>query len=55
MEKILEIFSLYEKSNDYEYWLSRPISERLEAIEILVINISNLIKLNRAFKRCVEQ
>lgn len=35
MEKVLKIVSLYEQSNDYEYWMSRPISERLEAIEIL--------------------
>lgn len=35
MEKILKIVPLHERSNDREYWLSRPISERIDAIEIL--------------------
>ena len=35
MEKVLKIVSLHEQSNDYEYWISRPVSERIDAIEIL--------------------
>ena len=35
MEKILKIVPLHEQPNDYEYWLSRPVSERINAIEIL--------------------
>lgn len=35
MEKILKIVPLHEQSNDYEYWISRPVSERIDAIEIL--------------------
>lgn len=35
MEKVLKIISLHEQHNDYEYWISRPVSERLDAIEIL--------------------
>ena len=35
MEKVLKIVSLHEQPNDYEYWISRPVSERIDAIEIL--------------------
>lgn len=35
MEKSLKIVSLHEQPNDYEYWISRPVSERIDAIEIL--------------------
>ena len=35
MEKVLKIISLHEQPNDYEYWISRPVSERIDAIEIL--------------------
>jgi len=35
MEKILRIVSLHEQPSDYEYWISRPVSERIDAIEIL--------------------
>ena len=35
MEKVLKIVSLKEQPSDYIYWLSRPITERLDAIEIL--------------------
>lgn len=35
MEKILKIVPLHEQSNEYEYWTSRPVNERIDAIEIL--------------------
>lgn len=35
MEKILKIISLHEQPNDYKYWLSRPVSERIDAVELL--------------------
>lgn len=35
MEKVLRIVSLYKQPNDYAYWISRPVSERIDAIEIL--------------------
>jgi len=35
MEKVIKIVSLHDKQSDYQYWLSRPIQERLETIEIL--------------------
>ncbi|KHD06869.1 hypothetical protein PN36_10065 [Candidatus Thiomargarita nelsonii] len=35
MEKVIKIVSLHEKKSDYQYWLSRPMQERLETIEIL--------------------
>jgi len=44
MEKILKIVPLHEQPNDYEYWISRPVSERIDAIEILR---NQYIKLRR--------
>ena len=35
MEKVLKIVSLKKQLSDYEYWLSRPVTERLDTIEIL--------------------
>ncbi|CDI00837.1 putative Similarity [Candidatus Competibacter denitrificans Run_A_D11] len=35
MEKVLKIVPLHEQTNDYKYWISRPVSERIDAIEIL--------------------
>lgn len=35
MEKTLSIFLLHNQPNDYKYWISRPVSERIDAIEIL--------------------
>jgi hypothetical protein len=35
MEKIIKIVPLKEQPLDYIYWLSRPITERLDAIEVL--------------------
>ena len=35
MKKVQNIVSLKDQPSDYQYWLTRPISERLNAIEIL--------------------
>ena len=35
MKKVLRIVYLHEQPSDYAYWISRPVSERIEAIEIL--------------------
>jgi hypothetical protein len=35
MKKVLTIVSLHEQPSDYAYWTSRPVSERIDAIEIL--------------------
>lgn len=35
MEKVLRIVSLHEQPSDYAYWISRPVIERIDAIEIL--------------------
>jgi hypothetical protein len=35
MEKVLKITRLHEQTNDYLYWISRPVNERIDAIEIL--------------------
>lgn len=35
MEKILRIVSLHEQSSDYAYWALKPVSERIDTIEIL--------------------
>jgi hypothetical protein len=35
MEKFLKIVLLHKQTSDYEYWISRPVSERIDAIEIL--------------------
>jgi hypothetical protein len=35
MEKVIKIVPLHNQPSDYEYWSSRPLTERLEAIEIL--------------------
>lgn len=35
MEKVLRIVSLHQQPSDYAYWNSRPVSERIDAIEIL--------------------
>ncbi|OQW91352.1 MAG: hypothetical protein BWK78_04900 [Thiotrichaceae bacterium IS1] len=35
MEKVLRIVPLHEQPSDYEYWISRPLTDRLNAIEIL--------------------
>lgn len=35
MEKVLRVVSLHEQSKDYEYWLSRPVGERIDAVELL--------------------
>ncbi len=35
MEKTIKIVSLKKPPSDYQYWISKPISERLDAIEIL--------------------
>ncbi|MDM8557598.1 hypothetical protein [Candidatus Parabeggiatoa sp. HSG14] len=35
MEKVVRIVSLHNQPSDYEYWKTRPVRERFEAIEIL--------------------
>jgi hypothetical protein len=35
MEKVIRIATLKSQPSDYDYWLSRPVTERLDAIEIL--------------------
>ncbi len=35
MEKVLKIVPLHQQPIDYGYWISRPVSERIDAIEIL--------------------
>lgn len=35
LEKILRIVPLHQQPSDYAYWNSRPVSERIDAIEIL--------------------
>jgi len=35
MEKVLRIVSFHEQPSAYAYWNSRPVSERIDAIEIL--------------------
>lgn len=35
MEKLIKIVPLHEQPDDYAYWISRPVSERIDAIEIL--------------------
>lgn len=35
MEKVVRIVPLHNQPSDYNYWISRPIKERLEAIESL--------------------
>jgi tryptophan 2,3-dioxygenase len=35
MEKAVAIKQLKEKSSTFEYWMSKPVSERLAAIEML--------------------
>ena len=35
IEKVVKIVKMCDKNNDREYWLSRPIEERLEMVEEL--------------------
>ena len=35
MEKVVRIVPLHNQPSDYKYWVSRPVKERLEAIESL--------------------
>jgi hypothetical protein len=35
MEKVVKIFSLKDRQSDYSYWMSKPVQERLAAIETL--------------------
>jgi hypothetical protein len=35
MKKVIRVVSLKNQPSDYEYWLSRPVAERLDAIEAL--------------------
>jgi hypothetical protein len=35
MDKVIRIVSMKDQPSDLEYWMSRPITERLDAIEIL--------------------
>lgn len=35
MEKAVTIVNLKDRSTDFRYWMSRPETERLEAIETL--------------------
>lgn len=35
IKKIIRKTSLKDKNSDLDYWLSRPSSERIEAVEIL--------------------
>ncbi len=35
MEKVVKIVSLHDQTNDYEYWITKTFSERIEAIEFL--------------------
>jgi len=35
MEKVIKIVPLHNQPSDHEYWISRPLTERLDAIEIL--------------------
>jgi len=44
MEKIIRVVPLHKQPNDYAYWISRPVSERIDAIEMLR---SQYIKLEK--------
>ncbi|OGU14897.1 MAG: hypothetical protein A2X61_12005 [Ignavibacteria bacterium GWB2_35_12] len=35
MEKVVKIVNKKDDTNDLDYWLSRPLEERLRAVEIL--------------------
>ena len=35
MEKVVKIVHLKDKQSDYSFWLTKGLSERLEAIEML--------------------
>ena len=35
MEKVLKIVSLKDRQSDFEYWMTKSITERLAAIEFL--------------------
>lgn len=35
MEKTLLIVPMKEQQSDYQYWITRPVAERLEAVEAL--------------------
>lgn len=35
MEKVVTIKGLKEKSSSFQYWQSKPVNERLAAIELL--------------------
>ncbi len=35
MDKVLKIISLKDKQNDFEYWMTKSVTERLATIELL--------------------
>jgi hypothetical protein len=35
MGKVVKIISIHDQTSDYEYWMSKTITERFEAIEFL--------------------
>jgi Arc/MetJ family transcription regulator len=35
MEKVVKIIPLQQKQSDYDFWLTKSVKERLEAIELL--------------------
>jgi hypothetical protein len=44
MDKVVKIVSLNDKQSDYSFWLTKKISERLQAIEILRLQYINFNK-----------
>jgi hypothetical protein len=44
MEKVVRIIGLKDRDSDYKYWQSRPIVERIEAIELLRSQITQFNK-----------
>jgi|KBSMisStaDraftv2_1062788.scaffolds.fasta_scaffold128862_2 hypothetical protein len=52
IEKIVHKKKLKDASNDFLYWCSKPVEERLEALEILRAQyIQNLPDVQQRFQR----
>ena len=48
MERILKIRSNKEGNSDYQYWLSKPYQERIEAIELLRLQYLQIMGDNKS-------
>jgi len=48
MERVLKIRSNKESSSYYQYWLSKPYQERIEAIELLRLQYLQIIGDNKS-------